>query len=266
MRKMIFGVLAIATLTSSYSYANLPKNSYRAGGVAVIPLPDHIQHVQLDKQPVMITQHQAKRYAVVGIPLSAKVGTLQLTTNAEPLTIQVKPHRYAEQHLKVQNKHVNPNSAEIARYAREADEQNRVYRSFSPAQFSQFPKFIVPTSGKFTNSFGRKRFFNGEARAPHSGLDIPAPVGQRVIAPAAGVVVATGDYFFNGQTVMIDHGQGLITMVCHLSKINVSVGQKVNQGDVVGLVGATGRVTGPHLHWTMSLNDAKVDPQLFLSK
>jgi murein DD-endopeptidase MepM/ murein hydrolase activator NlpD len=104
--------------------------------------------------------------------------------------------------------------------------------------------FISPTKGKFSNSFGRKRFFNGEERAPHSGLDIPAPVGQKVIAPADGIVVQTGNYFFNGNTIMIDHGQGLISMFCHLSKIDVEKGQAIRQGQLIGLVGKTGRVTG----------------------
>ena len=99
---------------------------------------------------------------------------------------------------------------------------------------------------------------------PHSGLDIPAPIGQKVVAPADGIVVQTGDYFFNGKTVLIDHGQGLISMFCHLSKIEVSKGKHITQGELLGLVGNTGRVTGPHLHWGMSLNDARVDPQLLL--
>ena len=162
--------------------------------------------------------------------------------------------------------YVNPQQEQLDRYAIEAKEQNDIYTSFSPAQFSDFPNFIRPTAGKFSNSFGRKRFFNGEERAPHSGLDIPAPVGQKVVAPAFGVVVGVGDYFFNGQTVLVDHGQGLISMFCHLSKINVVKGQKLTQGEVLGLVGKTGRVTGPHLHWGMSLNNARVDPQLFLNQ
>ncbi|MFB2537824.1 MULTISPECIES: peptidoglycan DD-metalloendopeptidase family protein [unclassified Acinetobacter] len=257
--------IAVCSLViASHSYANLPQDSRRAGGIAVIALDNDIQQVSLNNQPVMITQHNGQRYALAGIPLSATVGNLQLQTNRQPLNIQVQPYTYPEQHLTVQDKHVNPNQAELDRYKREADEQNAVYQSFTAVQFSQFPKFIVPTKGNFTNSFGRKRFFNGEQRAPHAGVDIPAPIGQAVVAPANGVVVATGDYFFNGQTVMIDHGQGLITMLCHLSKINVKVGQQVSQGETVGLVGKTGRVTGPHLHWTMSLNNAKVDPQLFL--
>ena len=138
------------------------------------------------------------------------------------------------------------------------------YHRIHDMQGTKFPSFIPPTAGKFSNSFGRKRFFNNEERAPHSGLDIPAPIGQKVVAPADGIVVQTGDYFFNGKTVLIDHGQGLISMFCHLSKIEVSKGQHITQGELLGLVGNTGRVTGPHLHWGMSLNDARIDPQLLL--
>lgn len=138
------------------------------------------------------------------------------------------------------------------------------YHRIHDMQGTKFPSFIPPKAGKFINSFGRKRFFNNEERAPHSGLDIPAPIGQKVVAPADGIVVQTGDYFFNGKTVLIDHGQGLISMFCHLSKIEVSKGQHITQGELLGLVGNTGRVTGPHLHWGMSLNDARVDPQLLL--
>ena len=245
--------------------AQLPQDSRRAGGIAVIGLPENITQVFYQKKPVLIAEYATQRYAIFGIPLSAPIGTLSLSTNQQPLQIEVKPYKYTEQRLTVKNQdHVSPNAAQLERYAREAKEQNAIYDSFSTSKWTAFPNFIRPTSGKFSNSFGRKRFFNGEARAPHSGVDIPAPVGQKVVAPADGVVVQTGNYFFNGNTVLIDHGQGLISMFCHLSKIQVSKGQHIAQGEMLGLVGKTGRVTGAHLHWSMSLNNARVDPQLFL--
>ena len=245
--------------------AQLPQDSRRAGGIAVIALPENITQVFYQKKPVLIAEYATQRYAIFGIPLSAPIGTLSLSTNQQPLQIEVKPYKYTEQRLTVKNQdHVSPNAAQLERYAREAKAQNDVYNSFNPSPWTAFPYFIRPTAGKFSNSFGKKRFFNGEPRAPHSGLDIPAPVGQKVIAPAAGIVAQTGDYFFNGNTVLIDHGQGLISMFCHLSKIQVSKGQHIAQGEMLGLVGKTGRVTGAHLHWSMSLNNARVDPQLFL--
>lgn len=263
LKKILLGAACLLPLHSAF--AQLPQDSRRAGGIAVIPLTVNITQVFYEQKPVLITQEGAQRYAVFGIPLSAPLGNLSLITNASPIQIEITPYRYAEQRLNVKNQdYVNPNQDQLDRYAREAKEQNDIYNSFTQSNWNSFPNFIRPTAGKFSNSFGRKRFFNGEQRAPHSGLDIPAPVGQKVVAPADGVVVGTGNYFFNGNTVLIDHGQGLISMFCHLSKINVEKGQRIQQGEILGLVGKTGRVTGPHLHWGMSLNNARVDPQLFL--
>lgn len=263
LRKILLGAACLLPLHSVF--AQLPQDSRRAGGIAVIPLAAHTNQVFYEQKPVLIAEQGSQRYAVFGIPLAAPLGTLTLNTNNAPIQIEVKPYRYAEQRLNVKNQdYVNPNQDQLDRYAREAKEQNDIYSSFTPSPWTQFPSFIRPTAGKFSNSFGRKRFFNGEERAPHSGLDIPAPVGQKVIAPADGIVVATGSYFFNGNTVLIDHGQGLISMFCHLSQIKVEKGQHIRQGETLGLVGKTGRVTGPHLHWGMSLNNARVDPQLFL--
>lgn len=247
------------------TYAQLPQQSLRAGGIAVLPLPSNVQQVSYNHQPVLITQEQNQKYAVIGIPLSTPVGTTYVQIDTQSVAINIQPYAYAEQHIKLQNQsYVQPSPIQLERYKTEAQEQHQIYTSFTPS--TTLPQFIAPTKGKFSNSFGRKRFFNEEERAPHSGLDIPAPVGQTVVAPAAGTIVKTGDYFFNGKTVFIDHGQGLITMLCHLSKIDAQVGQTVKQGEAIAKVGKTGRVTGPHLHWGMSLNDARVDPQLFIAQ
>jgi murein DD-endopeptidase MepM/ murein hydrolase activator NlpD len=126
--------------------------------------------------------------------------------------------------------------------------------------------FIKPVVGPYSSPFGLKRFFNGEPRNPHSGIDIAAPSGTPIYAPAQGKVVLTGDFFFNGNVVYMDHGQGLISMFCHLSAIDVKPGDTLKQGELLGKVGATGRVTGPHLHWSVSLNNARIDPLILLPK
>lgn len=248
------------------AYANLPQDSRRAGGIAVIALDSKTTSVSFKNLPAAIVTDHGQRFALVGIPLDTPSGEMAISSNSGDINIEVNDYKYAEQRITLKdNKYVEPDTESLARYKQETDEQNAVYTSFNPRDDS-FPGFIAPTKGKFSNSFGRKRFFNGEQRAPHSGLDIPAPQGQPVLAPADGTIAATGDYFFNGNTVMIDHGHGIISMLCHLSAINVKKGDVVKQGQVVGLVGKTGRVTGPHLHWSLSLNNARVDPQLVLKK
>ncbi len=253
-----------------------PQEARVPGGIAILPLPASLPtdvRASYDGHPLLLEKNaDGSRQLIVGIPLAAALGPASVRIEAgqktQTLEFTISEKKYEEQHITLppNDKHVNPGAAELARYAREAKEQQAVYRTFSengPAD-SSWPSFIMPTRGEANPSFGKKRFFNGEARAPHLGMDIPAPQGQAAMAPAAGKVVQTGDYFFNGRTVMIDHGQGLVSMLCHLSEIKVKAGDVVKQGDVIGLVGSTGRATGPHLHWTVSLNDARIDPQLVL--
>lgn len=253
-----------------------PQESRVPGGIAVLPLPATLPAdigARLGGQPVFIEHDDdGARRLVVGIPLAQAPGEAliqlrDLRTQQElgPLAFTLAAKTYPEQRitLPADSKHVHPGPEELARYEREAKEQQAIYKLFSGGA-GAWPAFVQPTAGKPTASFGRKRFFNGEERQPHLGMDIAAPEGQAVLAPAAGVVVQTGDYFFNGRTVLIDHGQGLISMLCHLSEIRIAAGARLRAGDVIGRVGKTGRATGPHLHWTVSLNDARIDPLLVL--
>ena len=250
----------------------LPQESRVPGGIALITLPLTLTppvSVRLADKPVLVTaDERGNPVAVVGIPLTASAGMLTLEVeNASTrlaLPFEVTAKDYPEQHITLPTQtHVNPSPENLERYAREAQAQQAIYRTFTPGS-NRWPRFVLPTAGNYNNTFGLKRFFNEEPRAPHAGLDIAAPEGQEVIAPADGVIAQTGDYFFNGRTVMIDHGHGLVSMLCHLSAINVQQGQVITQGDVIGHVGHTGRATGPHLHWTVSLNDARIDPVLLL--
>ena len=122
----------------------------------------------------------------------------------------------------------------------------------------------MPVPGQVSSPFGLRRFFNKQPRNPHSGLDLASPEGTPILSAASGRVVDTGEYYFNGNTVFIEHGQGLVTMYCHMSKIDVAVGQEVSRGESIGEVGKTGRVTAAHLHWGVILNTVSVDPSMFL--
>jgi murein DD-endopeptidase MepM/ murein hydrolase activator NlpD len=241
------------------------------GGVVALELGPAPQRpaVTYGKVPALVVGDSSGWRAVVGLALSTAVGPASVEVldpasgKARRISFEVRPAAYAEQHLKVAPGQVDLSKTDLARYERERAHQADITAKFSdlvPDTLRMRP----PVAGPRSSSFGLRRIFNGQARNPHSGMDIAAPVGTPVVAPIAGQVIDVGDYFFNGKTVWLDHGSGLLTMVCHLSAVRVKVGESLQAGELLGEVGATGRVTGPHLHWSVSLNRAMVDPALFL--
>ena len=220
--------------------------------------------------PVLVLGDAIEWTAVVGIALAALPGTASIAVQTpgarRQISYEVVAKKYSEQRLKVAPGTVDLSPENAARYERERTHLAAVMATFSDA--SALPADLqmrVPAPGRRSSSFGLRRVFNGQARNPHSGMDIAAATGTPVLAPLPGRVIDTGDYFFNGQTVWLDHGGGLLSMVCHLSAIDVKPGDWLSTGARLGAVGATGRVTGPHLHWGVMLNRAMVDPALFLA-
>jgi len=236
------------------------------GGVALVPLGHSAKapSVLYKGARVLLRRNAQGWQAVVGIKLSTKPGRESLIVNGKGVPFRVKGKHYPEQHLKLENKRqVTPNAEDEARIAREQTLIAPTWKEW-PEGLTASLQFHPPTPGKLSSSFGLRRFFNGEARAPHPGLDIAAPSGQAVRAPADGIVVLTGDFFFSGNSVFIAHGEGVVSLLCHLSQIDVKPGQTLKSGETLGKVGMTGRATGPHLHWTLSLNNARIDPRIFL--
>ncbi|AZC59241.1 peptidoglycan DD-metalloendopeptidase family protein [Pseudomonas chlororaphis] len=248
------------------SYITRLLNKPVPGGVAVIDLGSAAQAPKASYQgkPLLVVKEQNNWLAIVGIPLTVKPDTQQISAGGRSLNFSVTSKKYPEQHITLKNKRqVNPDPADLKRIDAELAEQVRAYRSFSPNTPSNL-LLDKPVSGPLSSKFGVRRFFNGEERNPHAGLDFAVPAGTPIKTPAAGKVILIGNYFFNGNTVFVDHGQGFISMFCHMSKIDVKVGQQLARGGVVGKVGSTGRATGPHMHWNVSLNDARVDPAIFI--
>ena len=240
-------------LSMAFYSANLlafPHANPVPGGIAIIPvapLSGKAPIVQYAGNRVTVVPMDAEWVAIVGIPLDADAGTQQLNTSvgaAIPFQIQAK--QYKTQHITIKDKNkVDPDDESSQRIVREQALQQQVKTHFtdSDAQLD----FIKPVPGRDTGRFGLKRFINQQPRNPHSGMDIAAASGTPIKATTAGRVLHTDDFFFSGNTVYVDHGAGVISMYAHLSNINVEAGDVVEQGDIIGQVGSTGRATGPSL-------------------
>ncbi len=267
-------VLALAwpLAASAQGYISRLLNHPVPGGVAVVALGQAAQPPQVfykDDRVMVLRDSDQQWIAVVGIDLKTPQGKQTLKIENAPDLRQssfvVGVKNYKAQHIRLKNKsQVNPDPEQTRRYEREYKEQIAAYSRFREGAPSNVA-LDRPVNGRLSSPFGLRRFFNGEERNAHSGLDFAVPQGTPVKAPADGVITIVADYFFNGKTVFIDHGQGFITMYCHLSAFDVKAGDTVRRGQVVGRVGATGRATGPHLHWNVSLNNARIDPAIFIS-
>jgi len=261
--------LATLSCAAFVAAADLPASRPVPGGIAVLALDgDERPVARYDGKRVMVIGDPGNWSAVVGLPLSAKPGQHALEVERhgfrEVRNFEVKDKQYTVQRVTIaDDRKVNPPPEDMKRIERET-----VTLDAAKASWSDVPApplaLALPVKGEWSAAFGLRRVFNDQPRQPHSGIDIAAPEGIPVLAPAAGRVVNTGEYFFNGNTVFIEHGQGLITMYCHLSRIDVERGAEIAAGELIGAVGHTGRATAPHLHWGVILNGASVDPALFL--
>jgi len=208
------------------------------------------------------------RMALIGIDLATEPGEYTVTAAAvlkdgnrgeAHRNIRIAAREFPVKRLRVEQKYVTPPASVLERIRRESQLMRAIYASDSPDWLGTGP-FRMPVQGKAFPNFGERRIFNGEPRSPHSGVDISAPGGTPVHAANSGRVVLADDLYYSGNTVVIDHGLGMFTIYCHFSRTRVRRGDMVDSGDKIGEVGATGRVTGPHLHWSVRLRGARVDP------
>ena len=270
----ISSLILAMTFSQSYMAQDLPQESYVPGGIAILPTGIKAENKRPDlkfkNRKVVAVIKNDEWHAVVGIPLKQNIGQAKLLVTENKLEksniqFEVNDKKYRTQELTVKPGQVNLSEENLARYRKELKRINKAKASWTAVDEVPF-KFIYPVEGPRSSSFGLRRVFNGESRNPHSGMDIAAPTGTPILSAASGKVIETGDYFFNGNTVFVDHGQGLISMYCHMSKIDVQVGDSLVQGEKLGEVGATGRVTGPHLHFGVQLNRTWINPALLLPK
>ena len=271
---VLAALLTILTMATGSALA-LPLASNVPGGIARVPLGTLLDYPDkpkawLDGQSVWVAADDGHWVVVVGVPLDTPTGTktLRVATNRgeRSVSFPVVEKRYAEQHVRLKDSSKITLSPDDEKRALAEIERIQSLKKHWREIDDTDSNFIRPADGRLSSRFGLRRIFNGAPRAPHSGLDFAAPRGAPVITAASGRVLAIDDYFFNGKTVFVDHGNGLLSMYCHLDRIDVQPGDTLRKGQRLGLVGATGRASGPHLHWSVVLNGTMVDPELFLTQ
>ncbi len=274
------GIPSLAGAESSAPRITLFASSVEAGGTLAVALdcppakgPAREIHLAFADQRIAFFPHPAKDGTCVGlvaIPLNAAPGngTLSLEwaeagrRHTRTVAFRIVAGAYGEERLSVDPRHVRPSPADLERIRREQEKLRRVYAAGIPERLWS-SGFELPVPGEVNGAFGTRRVFNGELRSQHSGVDFRAAAGDPVRVSSSGVVRLAEELFYSGNAVLVDHGAGVFTSYSHLSRIHVEVGQRVETGEVIGLIGATGRATGPHLHWGVKVNAVTVNPLSF---
>ena len=270
MRRKISLALLFLGLAGSASGA--PTHSPWPGGIGLVRIDGEARPVvTVAGRRALVLANEAGWTAVIGIPLDQDAAApleIDIVTPgaaARTLTIDLGEADYRVQRLNVDRKYVDLDEDALARVVAEREVIDAALENWRDHEQPDL-ELDVPVPGRRSSSFGSRRIFNDQPRSPHKGMDIAAVTGTPVLAPAAGVVTATGDFYFNGNTVILDHGQGFVSLYCHLSEIAVDQGATIGAGDELVKVGATGRVTGAHLHFATYLNGTAVDPALLLAE
>jgi len=251
--------------------------STRQGEVVVVTATtshpvDAMRARAFDRDLPMFRLDATRWRALLGIDIDTKPGSYEVsfeaTSAGQTITstteLTITAGEFGRRVVKVDNAFVNPPPPVVARIMREAAEVEQLWMHSEPHRLWD-TGFVRPVPGRANGAFGSRSIFNGQPRQPHGGADFLSPAGTPIQAPNSGRVVLARELYFTGNTVVIDHGLGVFSLLAHLSVMDVHQGELVTQGQTIGRVGATGRVTGPHLHWAVRMNGARVNPLAMLA-
>ena len=231
---------------------------------------EYQQDLFVANQKILTWQYMDKFYAVYGIPYNSKIGGNNLTiknkTNEviKKVFFNIEKKIFDTQRIIVNKKYIEPDKdiiKQIKNDAKQLRKARNVWTNMDPDL-----DFIKPAKGATSGVFGTRRFYNGKEGNYHNGYDIAAATGTPVVAPSSGKIILTGHFFYNGKTIILDHGKGLKSLLIHLDQILVDKNQQVKKGDIIGRIGTTGKSTGPHLHWSVLMNNTYVDPELLINR
>ena len=258
-------------LAQSFSLASDYNDIYPGGIIAKeISHKEYEQDLFVNGNRLVKWRNDDNFYLVYGIPYDIKIGqnSLQVTDKdykvLKKINIYIKDKEFKIQKIKVNKKYTKPSNKSIERIKKDKfklTNARKVWLNNNPDL-----DFILPARGIITGVFGTKRFYNGIEGRYHNGYDIAADIGTPILAPSSGKITLTGNFFFNGKTIYLDHGRGLKSIMIHLNEIFVSDNDYVKKGQIIGTIGTTGKSTGPHLHWSVLMNNTYVDPEMLLNK
>jgi murein DD-endopeptidase MepM/ murein hydrolase activator NlpD len=283
--RVLGSALALMSLLAGYAFARpgakataTPPTEVFQGDIVAVKIPGvglAAVEGRMGKATVPFYLRPSGYYtALVGADLEAKPGSVNLTVKAttstgterdSQVTLHIKPKSFKRESFSVASEFDQLSPETLERIRADQQQFSRAYMSSTPERLWE-GAFLLPVSSEVTSPFGYRRIINGTPRAPHTGVDLKAAAGTPVVAANHGRVALVGDFFFSGHSVVLDHGGGLYTVYFHLAENKVEMGASVRKGDVIGLSGMTGRVTGPHLHWGARINGARVDPFELLNK